>query len=160
AYGLVGAAFSAGFVAGPMIGGALGEWGPRVPFWAAAALSGLAFFYGLFVLPESLPRDRRMAFSWKRANPFGSLRLLRSHPELSGLAIVTFLLHFAPHLFSVVYVLYAAYRHQLGSLEVGLLLGLAGLLDMVVQGVAVGPAVKRWGDRTVMIVGLLGGALG
>jgi multidrug resistance protein len=75
AYGLIGAAFSAGFVAGPLIGGVLGEFGPRIPFWAAAGLSSLAFLYGLFVLPESLSPDKRMAFSWRRANPFGALRL-------------------------------------------------------------------------------------
>src|SRR3546814_1374113 len=80
-YGLIGAAFSAGFVAGPLLGGVLGEWSPRAPFWAAAALSGVAFLYGAFVLPESLPPERRMAFSWKRANPLGALRLLRSRSE-------------------------------------------------------------------------------
>ncbi|KAK0341214.1 hypothetical protein LTR94_027328, partial [Friedmanniomyces endolithicus] len=69
AYGLIGAAFSGGFVLGPVLGGVLGELGPRAPFWAAAALSGLAFVYGAFVLPESLAGDRRMAFSWRRANP-------------------------------------------------------------------------------------------
>ncbi len=160
AYGLIGAAYSAGFVAGPLLGGVLGEFGPRVPFWTAAALSGLAFLYGAFVLPESLPRERRMAFSWGRANPFGALKLLRSHPELSSLAVVNFLLYFAHHVFSAVYVLYAAYRYQWGAFEVGLLLGLAGALDMLVQGVLVGPATKRWGDRRTMVVGLVGGAVG
>src|SRR5687768_7850665 len=103
AYGLIGAAFSAGFVAGPLIGGALGEFGPRVPFWAAAGLSGVAFLYGLFVLPESLREVKRMAFSWARANPFGALRLLGSHPELTGLSVVNFLLYFAHHVFSAVF---------------------------------------------------------
>lgn len=160
AYGLIGAAFSAGFVAGPALGGVLGEFGPRVPFWVAAALSALAFLYGLVVLPESLPKEKRMAFSWARANPFGALRLLRSHPELSGLAVVNFLLYFAHHVFSAVFVLYAAYRYQWGAFEVGLLLALAGVLDMIVQGVLVGPAVKRFGDRRVMVFGLTGGAIG
>jgi MFS transporter, DHA1 family, tetracycline resistance protein len=160
AYGLIGAAFSGGFVAGPLIGGVLGEWGPRVPFWAAATLSALAFLYGLVVLPESLAKDKRMAFSWARANPFGALRLLRSHPELSGLAVVNFLLYFAHHVFSAVFVLYAAYRYGWGAFEVGFLLGMVGLLDMVVQGVLVGPAVKRWGDRRTMVFGLAAGAIG
>lgn len=160
AYGLIGAAFSAGFVAGPLVGGLLGELGPRVPFWAAAALSALAFFYGLVVLPESLPADRRTAFSWGRANPFGALRLLRSHPELSGLATVNFLLYFAHHVFSAVFVLYAAYRYGWSPAQVGVLLSLVGLLDMVVQGVLVGPVVKRWGDRPTMVFGLAGGAAG
>lgn len=160
AYGLIGAAFSAGFVAGPALGGVLGELGPRVPFWAAAGMSTLAFLYGLIVLPESLPKDRRMPFSWKRANPFGALKLLQSHPELSGLAIVNFLLYFAHHVFSAVFVLYAAARYGWGALEVGVLLALVGALDMIVQGVLVGPAVKRFGDRKVMVFGLTFGAIG
>lgn len=160
AYGLIGAAFSAGFVAGPLIGGVLGEFGPRTPFWAAAGLSGLAFLYGLFVLPESLKPENRMAFSWRRANPFGALRLLRSHRELTGLAAVNFLLYFAHHLFSAVFVLYAAYRYGWGALEVGILLAMVGALDMLVQGVLVGPVVKRWGDRPVMVFGLVAGGVG
>lgn len=160
AFGLVGAAFSAGFIAGPALGGVLGEWGPRVPFWAAAGLSALAFLYGLLVLPESLPADRRMAFSWARANPLGSLRLLRSHPELSGLAIVNFLLYFAHHVFSAVYVLYAGHRYGLGSFEVGLMLAFAGLAEMLVQGVVVGRVTARLGDRRTMVLGLLFGASG
>jgi DHA1 family tetracycline resistance protein-like MFS transporter len=160
AFGLVGAAFSAGFIAGPAIGGILGELGPRVPFWAASALSAIAFFYGLFVLPESLPPERRMAFSWARANPFGALRLLRSHSELSGLATVNFLLYFAHHVFSAVFVLYAGFRYGLGTLEIGLLLALAGILEMIVQGLLIGPAVSRFGDRPTMVFGFACGAVG
>jgi DHA1 family tetracycline resistance protein-like MFS transporter len=160
AYGLIGAAFSGGFVLGPVLGGFLGEFGPRVPFWFAAGLSAAAFFYGLLVLPESLAVDKRMAFSWKRANPVGSLILLRRHPELSGLSIVNFLLYFAHHVFSAVFVLYAAWRYGWGPREVGLLLALVGVLDMVVQGGLVGPVVKRLGDRTTMVLGLVGGTVG
>jgi DHA1 family tetracycline resistance protein-like MFS transporter len=159
-YGLIGAAFSAGFVAGPVIGGLLGEISPRAPFWAAAAMSGVAFLYGLVILPESLAPEKRMAFSWRRANPIGALALLRSHAELSGLAVVTFLLHFAHHVFSAVFVLYAAHRYGWGPAEVGILLALVGVLDMLVQGLLVGPAVKRFGDRAVMVFGLFGGAVG
>lgn len=159
-YGLIGAAFSGGFVAGPLIGGLLGEISLRAPFWAAAGLSGLAFLYGLFVLPESLPRDRRMAFSWRRANPFGALKLLRSHPELSSLSVVNFLLYFAHHLFSAVFVLYAGDRYGWGAWQVGSLLALVGLLDMGVQGLLVGPVVKRLGDRATMVIGLSFGAVG
>ena len=159
-YGLIGAAFSAGFVAGPLIGGVLGEMSLRAPFWAAAALSALAFVYGFAVLPESLAADKRMAFSWRRANPFGALKLLRSHPELSSLAVVNFLLYFAHHLFSAVFVLYAGDRYGWGAWQVGTLLALVGLLDMGVQGVMVGPVAKRLGDRTTMVIGLSFGALG
>jgi DHA1 family tetracycline resistance protein-like MFS transporter len=160
AYGLIGAAFSGGFVLGPVLGGFLGEFGPRVPFWFAAGLSAAAFFYGLLVLPESLAVDKRMAFSCKRANPVGSVILLRRHPELSGLSIVNFLLYFAHHVFSAVFVLYAAWRYGWGPREVGLLLALVGVLDMVVQGGLVGPVVKRLGDRTTMVLGLVGGTVG
>jgi DHA1 family tetracycline resistance protein-like MFS transporter len=159
-YGLIGAAFSAGFVAGPLLGGFLGEISPRAPFWVAAALSGLTFLYGLIVLPESLAPEKRMDFSWKRANPFGAMVLLRSHPELSGLAVVNFLLHFAHHVFSAVWVLYAGHVFGWTPWEVGALLAGVGVLDMLVQGFAVGPLVKRLGDRPVMVIGLFGGAVG
>lgn len=160
AYGLVGAAFSLGFIAGPALGGVLGELGPRVPFWVASGLSALAFVYGWFILPESLPAERRMPFAWSRANPVGSLRLLRSHPELSGLAVVVLLLFFAHHVFSAVYVLYAQHRYGLGVFEVGLLLATAGGLEMLVQGVLVGQVVKRLGDRRTMVLGFVFGAIG
>ena len=160
AYGLIGAAYSAGFIAGPLIGGVLGEFGPRVPFWAAAALGAVAFLYGLVVLPESLPKDRRMPFAWSRANPFGALRLLRTHPELTGLAWVYFLLYFAHHVFSTVFVLYAGYRYGWSTWEVGMALALWGVLDVAIQAVGVGPIVKRIGDRRAMVIGLYGGAAG
>ncbi|HEX7823030.1 MAG TPA: TCR/Tet family MFS transporter [Sphingobium sp.] len=160
AFGLVGAAWAAGFVAGPALGGILAAWGPRTPFWAAAALSGAAFLYGLVILPESLPPEKRMPFAWSRANPLGSLRLLRSHAELTGLSMVNFLLYFAHHIFSAIFVLYAAHRYGLGPLEVGLLLACAGLLDMFMQGVVVGKISVRIGDRRTMVIGLAAGAIG
>ena len=160
AYGLIGVAYSAGFIAGPVLGGWLGEYGARVPFWAAAALAGVAFVYGLLVIPESLKPELRMPFSWRRASPFGAMKLLGSHPELSGLAIAYFLFYFAHHVFSVVFVLYAGARFGWGPWEVGLVLALWGVLDVLVQAVAVGPVVGRIGDRGAMVVGLVFGALG
>ncbi|HEY0130125.1 MAG TPA: TCR/Tet family MFS transporter, partial [Allosphingosinicella sp.] len=160
AYGLIGAAYSAGFVAGPVLGGLLGEFGSRVPFWAAAALAGLSFVYGLLVIPESLKPELRTPFSWKRANPLGSLRLLRSHPGLSGLAWVYFLIYVAHNVFAAVFVLYAGYRFGWSLWAVGLSLALWGVLDVIVQALLVGPAVKRIGDRLTMIWGLVGGAAG
>lgn len=160
AYGLIGAAFSGGFVLGPVFGGFLGELGPRAPFWFAAVLSGVAFIYGLFVLPESLPVERRMAFSWKRANPVGALILLKRHAELTGLAVVNFLLYFAHHVFSAVFVLYAALRYGWGPVQVGLLLALVGLLDMIVQGLLTGPVTQRLGERRTLVLGLIGGTVG
>lgn len=160
AYGLIGAAFSGGFVLGPVLGGFLGEFGPRVPFWVAGALSGVAFLYGLFILPESLAPEKRMPFSWRRANPIGAMILLKRHAELAGLAVVNFLLYFAHHVFSAVFVLYAGLRYGWGPWQVGALLAMVGVLDMIVQGVLVGPASKRFGDRATMIFGLCGGAVG
>src|SRR5215467_15531282 len=90
-FGMLGAAFGLGFIVGPAIGGFLGGYGLRYPFWASAILSLANALYGLFVLPESLPKERRSPFSVKRANPLGALKLLRSHPELAGLAVAMFL---------------------------------------------------------------------
>src|ERR1700733_8154600 len=89
-FGLLGVAFGAGFVFGPALGGLAGNTPPRLPFWIAAGLSLANALYGLLVLPESLPAERRAKFAWRRANPFGALVLLAS-PQLSGLAIVNFL---------------------------------------------------------------------
>lgn len=160
AYGLIGAAFSGGFVLGPVLGGFLGELGPRVPFWVAGGLSGVAFLYGLFILPESLAPENRMPFSWRRANPVGAMMLLRRHAELAGLAIMNFLLYFAHHVFSAVFVLYAGLRYGWGPWQVGMLLAMVGVLDMIVQGVLVGPVAKKLGDRMTMILGLCGGTIG
>lgn len=159
-YGLICAAFSAGLIIGPLVGGFLGEISLRLPFWFAAGISGVAFLWGLLILPESLPVVSRMAFSWRRASPFGAMKLLSSQPELSGLAAINFLLHFARHVLSAVFVLYAAHRYGWGAWQVGALLALVGLLDMGVQVFLVGPAAKRLGDRAVMVCGLFGGTVG
>lgn len=159
AYGLVGAAFSAGFVLGPALGGMLGHSDPRLPFWVAAALSGLAFLWGLLVLPESLPRERRAPFSLRRASPFGALYML-SRPGLARLATVNFLVYFAHHLFSSVFVLYVARRYGWDTWDIGLVLALAGALDIVVQSTIVGPMSKRIGERGTMLTGLVCGAFG
>ncbi|MFC5343860.1 TCR/Tet family MFS transporter [Brevundimonas staleyi] len=160
AYGLIGAAFSGGFVLGPVVGGFLGEIGPRAPFWFAAALSGVAFLYGLFILPESLPVEKRMPFSWSRANPIGAMSLLLRKAELTGLAVVNFLLYFSHHVFSAIFVLYAMHRYGWGPREVGLLLAGVGVIDMVMQGMVVGPVTKALGDRCTMLIGFLGGTVG
>jgi DHA1 family tetracycline resistance protein-like MFS transporter len=159
AFGLVGAAFS-GFVLGPFLGGVLGEISPRAPFWAAAAMSAAAFAYGLLVLPESLKPESRTPFSWARANPFGAFALLRSRSGLMGLASVNFLLYFAHHVFSAVFVLYAGHRYGWTPFQVGLLLAFVGALDMAVQGALTGPVVRRLGEWRTLILGLGAGAAG
>src|SRR5690348_12516851 len=109
-FGLIGAAFGVGFVLGPAIGELLSHDDPRLPFWVAAGLSLANGLYGLLILPESLPRDRRSPFSWKRANPIGSLNLLRRQPALLGLAAVNFLYYLAHQSLPSVFVLYTDYR--------------------------------------------------
>ena len=160
AFGLVGMAFGLGFVVGPAIGGLLGGLDPRLPFWvsAAACLANAAF--GWFVLPESLPPERRMAFSWKRANPVGSLKLLASQRQLLGLASVDFLGNFAHQVLPAVFVLYAGHRYGWGEATVGLTLAFVGVCTAIVQGALVGPIVKRLGARRAVVGGLLAGAVG
>jgi len=160
AFGMVGVAFGLGFIFGPALGGLLGSIDPRLPFWAAAALSLANAMYGLFVLPESLPPDRRRAFEWKRANPLGSLRLLRSHPELSGLAGVVFLSNLAHAALPATFVLYAGYRYGWDERTVGFTLALIGVCSAVVQGGLVQPVVRRFGERSALIFGLAAGAVG
>jgi DHA1 family tetracycline resistance protein-like MFS transporter len=159
-FGLLGAAFGVGFVVGPAAGGLLGALDPRLPFWAAAAFSLLNGLYGLLVVPESLPADKRMALSWRRANPVGSLMLLRSHHELYGLAAVNFLAQMAHVALPAVFVLYASYRYGWGERPVGFTLALVGVCAVVVQAGLVGRMVKRFGERVTLVIGLVCGALG
>ena len=159
-FGLVGAAFGVGFIMGPALGGLLGSVDPRLPFWTAAALSLANALYGFFVLPESLPRERRMAFSWKRANPLGSLKLLRSHRELLGLAAVNFLGSLAHAVLPSMFVLYVGYRYGWGERAVGLTLAVIGVFSVVVQGGLVRPAVQWLGERRALLAGLLCGSAG
>src|SRR5690606_31449496 len=110
-YGLIGAAFGLGFIVGPLIGGVLGEVDLRLPFWFAAGLALVNFAYGWFVLPESLPPERRSTrFDWSHANPLGSLRLLRSYPAVLGLGAVVFVANLAHYVYPSVFVRYAAFR--------------------------------------------------
>jgi DHA1 family tetracycline resistance protein-like MFS transporter len=160
AFGKVGAAFGAGFILGPAIGGLLGAMHPRLPFVVAAVLGLANFLYGLFVLPESLPADRRAAFSWSRANPVGALRLLGSTSTLAVLSTVYFLGQIAHVVLPSMYVLYASYRYGWDTATVGLALALVGLSAMVVQIGVIGPVVKRFGERMALIAGLSFGTIG
>ena len=160
AFGRVGIAFGLGFVLGPALGGLLGSVDPRLPFWVAAGLSLANALYGLFILPESLPPEKRRAFEWRRANPLGSLKLLRSHPELSGMAGVVFLSNLAHAALPATFVLYAGYRYGWDARDVGLVLASVGICSAIVQGAVVGPAVRRLGERRVLLAGLTCGAVG
>jgi DHA1 family tetracycline resistance protein-like MFS transporter len=160
AFGLLGAAFGFGFVVGPAVGGLLGGIDPRLPFWVAAALSLINALYGLLVLPESLPPERRARFGWHGANPVSALALLRSHPELSGLAVVTFLYMLAHEALPSTFVLYAHHRYGWDQRAVGLTLAVVGVCSALVQALVVGRAVARLGERRALAVGLLAGSAG
>jgi MFS transporter, DHA1 family, tetracycline resistance protein len=159
-FGVVGAAFGVGFVLGPALGGILGAYDPRLPFWVAAAFSLANAAYGYLFVPESLPPERRMAFSLARANPVGSLRLLRQRPELLGLAGVNFLHQLAHASLPAIAVLYASYRYGWDSQIMGLSLAAIGIMSGLVQGTLIKPIVAHVGVRWTLLAGLLFGAMG
>jgi MFS transporter, DHA1 family, tetracycline resistance protein len=159
-FGKIGAAFGAGFIVGPAIGGLLGDFDPRLPFWVAAALSFANTLYGLLILPESLPPERRSPFRWKSANPLGALQLLRSNPTLARLSVVNFIAQLAHVVLPSTFVLYATYRYGWDTKTVGLTLALVGICAMAVQGAGIGPIVKRFGERRTLLIGLGSGAAG
>jgi DHA1 family tetracycline resistance protein-like MFS transporter len=159
-FGKVGAAFGAGFVIGPAIGGLLGDADPRLPFWVAAALSFANTVYGFLILPESLPHDRRAPFRWKSANPLGALRLLRSDRILTGLSLVNFFAQLAHVVLPSTFVLYATYRYGWDAKTVGVTLAMVGVCAMVVQGAGIGPIVRLFGERLALLLGLFCGAAG
>jgi DHA1 family tetracycline resistance protein-like MFS transporter len=160
AFGLLGAAYSAGFLLGPLVGGLLATISLRAPFWMASALSALALVYGACVLAESLPLERRMALSWARAQPLGALRLLRSKADLRGLTVISFIAFSASSVFAVAFVLYTDARYGWNAQKSGILLSLACALEIFVQVVLINPIAKRIGDRATMISALIAGAIG
>ncbi len=161
AFGMIGSAFGLGFMLGPAIGGVVGNINPRLTFWAAAAFALINLLYGFFVLPESLPRERRTPrIEWKRANPVGSLRLLRSHHELWGLSWVNLVTYVGHEVFPNVWVIFciAAFGWSTGS--IGLTLTLVGAVATVNQATLVGPVVKRLGERRTLLASLVVAILG
>jgi DHA1 family tetracycline resistance protein-like MFS transporter len=160
-FGMLTSAFSFGFLLGPTLGGFLGDINIRLPFLVAAGLTTLNWFYGLLILPESLPPERRLPrYEWKRANPLGALRLLRAHPGLLGLAGVGFLFQLAQIVLPQVFVLYTTWRYHWPLWVLGLTFPLTGILGVVVQMFLVGPAVARLGERRLVLIGCAAGALG
>jgi DHA1 family tetracycline resistance protein-like MFS transporter len=160
AFGLIGVAFGFGFVLGPALGGLLGIVDPRLPLWVAAGLSLANALYGFFILPESLAREKRGSFRWGRANPIGALRLLGSHPQLLGLSGSMFLYHMSHNVFPAIFVLHAGYRFGWGEGMVGL--GLAGfaVCSAIVQGLLIKPVVGRFGERRMLLFGMVAGIAG
>lgn len=160
-YGMIGAAFGIGFIVGPMLGGWLGGIHLRLPFWFAAGLALLNFCYGLFVLPESLPPERRTPrVRWAQANPFGALMLLRRYPQVLGLAAVVFIANLAHYVYPSVFVLFADYRYGWGPNDVGLVLALVGACSVVVNVWLVRLSVRWLGERRTMLFGLSCGVIG
>src|SRR5439155_18362454 len=145
---------------GPSVGGLLGAISLRAPFWGSAALSLANATYGFFILPESLPPERRTAFHWRRANPVGSIQLLRSRPQLFALGLAGFLSMLAHDSLPITFVLYTTYRYQWDQRTIGLVLAGVGVLSIVVQGGLVGRIVAAIGERRALALGYLSGAAG
>ncbi len=160
AFGIIGIAFGVGFIVAPALGGWLGVVHLRLPFWIAAGLSLANFCYGFFVLPESLPPERRARFQWSKANPLASLRLLRSHHELFGMAAVLLLMFFAHVVYPSTFVLYADTRFHWNMDMAGKTLAIVGVLAAIVQGGLIKRFVKSFGERKTLLIGLACGAVG
>ncbi|MEP6633689.1 MAG: TCR/Tet family MFS transporter, partial [Luteimonas sp.] len=160
-YGMLGAAFGVGFVVGPLVGSWLSVIDLRLPFWFAAGLALINFCYGLFVLPESLPLDKRSArFDWAHANPFGSMLLLKRYPQVFGLAAVVLLANLAHYVYPSIFVLFADYRFGWGASEVGWVLAAVGVCSIIVNVLLVGRFVKWLGERGTLLFGLGCGMVG
>jgi len=153
-FGMIGAAFGLGFIIGPVVGGLLGQYGARVPFYAAAVLCMLNFLYGYFILPESLSKSNRREFEWKRANPITAFLRLRKHPTLIGLILSIFLLYVGSHAVHSNWSFYTIYRFNWDERMIGISLGVVGLLVGLVQGGLVRWTSPRLGNEKSIYVGL------
>lgn len=159
-FGMLGAAFGLGFVIGPALGGFLGEIDLRLPFWVAGGFGLLNGLYGYFVLPESLPQEKRAKFEWRAANPLGAFKLLQAYPLVFGLAIAAFLQRIAHDTLPTLLVLYTDYRYGWTPSQVGAVLAGIGIGSMLVSGLLTGPIVKRLGEWGALTLGLSAGAIG
>ena len=159
-FGMIGAAFGIGFILGPVIGGLLGEFGTRIPFYASAVLAFLNAIYGLLVLPESLAPEKRREFSWKRANPLGNLQQLKRNKLIIGLAVAVFFLYVASHSVQAVWNFFTMYKFNWSESMVGYSLGLAGLLSGLVQGLLIRYIIPKIGEKRSVYIGIFFYALG
>lgn len=153
-FGLIGAAFGLGFIIGPVVGGVLGEIGPRWPFYTAAVLAAANFLFGLFVLPESLPKDRRRPFDIRRANPFGALWALSRNPVVLWLLAALGLFTLASQAFPSVWNFFTIEVLSFSSSQIGLALGAFGVGFAVSQAFLIGPVIKRVGEWFTVVIGM------
>lgn len=158
-FGLVGAMFGVGFILGPVLGGLLGEIDVRLPFVVAGVLALVNFAYGLFVLPESLPADKRRAFEWRRANPVSALRGLVALKGVGALVWVVALAGLAQFMLHSIWVLYAKFKFGWGPGQVGLSLFAVGLMSALSQGVLIKPMLARFGAPRLAVIAMAAGAL-
>lgn len=154
-FGMMGAAFGLGFVIGPAIGGLLGEFGPRVPFFVAAGLSIVNFLYGWFVLPETLPVEKRRPFSLLRSNPVGALKVFARYKGVVPLSMVMFLYFFATAVYPALWAFWGIAAYNWTEATIGLTLAAFGLISAIVQGGLTGPVVKWLGERRTVVFGLV-----
>lgn len=154
-FGLIGAAFGLGFIIGPVIGGIASQWGPRVPFLVASALTLINLVYGYFILPESLDKEKRRAYSWKRANPIGSLMHLRKYPVVSGLVVSFVLIYIGAHAVQSNWTYYTMLKFNWSEQWVGYSLGFVGLMVAIVQGGLIRVINPRLGQNKSVYVGLM-----
>lgn len=159
-FGMIGAAFGLGFIIGPVIGGVLGEYGARIPFYAAAILCFLNFLYGYFILPESLSAENRRPFELKRANPIGSFLHLKKHPNLINLVLATFILYVASHAIQSNWSYFTMYRFNWNESMVGISLGVIGILVALVQGVLIRWINPKLGNEKSIYMGFFMYSLG
>ena len=157
---MVGAAFGLGFIIGPVIGGLLGQFGPRVPFIAAGILCLINFIYGTFILPESLEKKNRREFSWKRANPIGSLFQIKKHPEILNLMIAWFLVYIAGHAVQTNWAYFTMYRFSWDEKTVGISLGVMGAMTAFVQGYLIRKVHPKIGNEKSILYGIMFYSLG
>jgi MFS transporter, DHA1 family, tetracycline resistance protein len=159
AFGLMGAAFGIGFVLGPALGGLLGEFGPRVPFFAAAGISTLNFIYGYVVLPETLPVEKRRAFEWHRANPFGTFAVFRKYSGVLPMCGVLGVYFFASAVYPAIWPFWGMAKFEWSVSTVGLSLAAFGIITAAFQGGLAGPAVARFGEYRVALIGMISAVL-
>jgi DHA1 family tetracycline resistance protein-like MFS transporter len=159
-FGLIGAAFGVGFILGPIIGGVAGEFGTRAPFYAATGLAFLNFCYGVLVLPETLSRDKRRPFDWRRANPLGGARQIAKFPVVAWFLACAFLFEIANFVYPAVWGYYTKEAHGWSSAEVGFSLAIVGLGFVIVQGWLLPIVLAKIGEIRTVLAGFLVNIIG